>query len=184
MAQAKAQDKTLQRYKAQDTDFQRAFVPFQGGGTKKNRTYLLRIVYLFFHVETSVAFKVLSICCNTPTETFLPTAQNSFLNLSILMPFSFCCFLFHLFHISKTFPLEDFFHPEKQKSLKGRDQVNREGGAWCHAIFGQELLNTQLGAGRCACKSPIMRWANTLKESSKKFTGTKCSLSQQRQLVH
>ena len=38
-----------------------------------------------------------------------------------------------------------------------------------HAILGQKLLNTQHGVGRCAPKSPIMRWANMLKESSKKI---------------
>ena len=38
--------------------------------------------------------------------------------------------------------------------------------------------------GRCTHKSPIMKWANALKESSKKFTEAKCSLSQQCQLVH
>ena len=31
-----------------------------------------------------------------------------------------------------------------------------------HSVFGQKLLNTQHGVGRCACKSPIMKWANTL----------------------
>ena len=46
------------------------------------------------------------------------TAQNSFLNLSILMSFSaFAVFLFHLFHISGTFPFENFFHPGKQKEV-------------------------------------------------------------------
>ena len=40
-------------------------------------------------------------------------------------------------------PFEDFFHLGKQeKSHSGRDQVNREGGAWGHAVLGQKLLNT------------------------------------------
>ena len=30
------------------------------------------------------------------------------------------------------------------------------------AVFGQKLLNTQCGAGRCAHKSPIIKWANVL----------------------
>ena len=38
-----------------------------------------------------------------------------------------------------------------------------------HAIFGQKLLNTQCGVGRCARKSPIMKWVATLKESSKEI---------------
>ena len=32
-----------------------------------------------------------------------------------------------------------------------------------HAVFAQKLLNTQHCAGRCACKSPIMKWANTFR---------------------
>ena len=36
-----------------------------------------------------------------------------------------------------------------------------------HAIFGQKLLNTQPGMGRCTCESP-MKQANPLKKSSKK----------------
>ena len=47
------------------------------------------------------------------------------------------------------------------------DWVNREGGAWGHAAFGQKVLNTQHVVGSCACKSPIMKWANAFKESSK-----------------
>ena len=39
-----------------------------------------------------------------------------------------------------------------------------------HAVFVQKLLNTQGGVGRGACKLLIVKWANTLKESSKKFT--------------
>ena len=46
-------------------------------------------------------------------------------------------------------------------------------------FFCQKLLNTQHGVGRCANKSP-MKWANALKESSKKFTEAKGSLSRKR----
>ena len=82
----------------------------------------------------------------------------------------FCRFLFHVSHVNKTFLFEDFFHPGKQKKChSGRDHVTREGGAWGHAGFGQKLQNTQCGVGRCAHKSPIVKWTNTLKESSKKI---------------
>ena len=30
-------------------------------------------------------------------------------------------------------------------------------------LFGQKLLTTQCGVGRCACKLPIMKWAKVLK---------------------
>ena len=53
----------------------------------------------------------------------------------------------------------------------GRYQVNRKGGAWGSCwFFGQKLLNTQGSVGRCACKSPIVKWANALKESSKNYS--------------
>ena len=70
------------------------------------------------------------------------------------------------------------------KSRSGRDQANREGGAWAHVIFGKKkLLNTECGVDKCACKSPIMKWANALC-LPKNFTEAKLSLSQQCQLVH
>ena len=47
--------------------------------------------------------------------------------------------------------------------------MSKEGGAGDHAIFGQKLLTTQHSVGRCARKSPSVKWANALKESSKKF---------------
>ena len=113
----------------------------------------------------SVTIKVLSMWCNTPLPTF-STAQNSFWTdwfwrLLVLPPF-----VFHLFHIGKMFPFGDFFHLGKQNK-SGRYQVNREGGAWGHAVFGQKLLNIQCGVGRCTHKSP-KKWANVLKESSEK----------------
>ena len=36
-----------------------------------------------------------------------------------------------------------------------------------HDVFGQKLLNTQHSVGRCTRKSPIMKWADALKESLK-----------------
>ena len=82
---------------------------------------------------------------------------------------------------------EDFFHLGKQKNSRlGPDQVDGGTGHGDHAIFGQKLLNTQHSVSRCAHKTPTMKWANTLKASSKKFTEAerKHSLSQQCQLVH
>ena len=37
-----------------------------------------------------------------------------------------------------------------------------------HAIFGQKLLSTQCGVGRCTHKPLIMKWANTLSLQKKK----------------
>ena len=82
----------------------------------------------------------------------------------------FCLFLFHLLHISKMFPFEDFFSWGKQKSAaQGRIGWVGVVGHGGHAVFGEKLLNIQHSVGRCAGKSPIMKQANVLKESSKKF---------------
>ena len=96
--------------------------------------------------------------------------SKQFLNSSILMPFSASVvFCFTSPTLTKRFSLRTFFHPGKQKKChSGRDHVTREGGAWGHAGFGQKLQNTQCGVGRCAHKSPIVKWVNALKESSKK----------------
>ena len=45
------------------------------------------------------------------------------------------------------------------------------------------VLSTERGVGRCARKSPIMKWANVLKESLKESTEFECRLSPQRQRV-
>ena len=51
-------------------------------------------------------------------ETFFPLLKTVFELVDFLMPFSASAvFLFHLFHIGKTFPFEDFFHPGKQKEI-------------------------------------------------------------------
>ena len=97
----------------------------------------------------------------------------------------FCCFLFYLFHTNKTLPFQDLFHQGKQKNVAWGEttRIGRVGHSG-HEVFGQKLQNTQRCVGRCACKSPIVKWANVLKESLKKFTEVECSLSQQWQLVH
>ena len=96
---------------------------------------------------------------------FISTAENCFWTrwfwcLLVLLPF--------FSSISNTFPFEDFFHPEKQKKV-ARDEIVWVGrvGHRGHAVFGQKLLSTQCGMGMCARRSPVMKWANGLKESSK-----------------
>ena len=98
--------------------------------------------------------------------------SEQFQNSLIWMPFSaFAIFCFTSSTSAKPFPLRTFFHPGKQKkSCLGWDRVNREGGAQGgNLFFSQKLLNTQRSVGRCTCKSPIMKCANMLRESSKKF---------------
>ena len=61
-----------------------------------------------------------------------------------------------------------------------------EQGGWLHGVMLVLVKHcwTQCSVGRCTRKSPRMQWAKVLKESLKKFTEAKCSLSQQHQLVH
>ena len=114
--------------------------------------------------------------------------SKQFLSSSILMPFLasaiFCLFVSPLPH-QQNVPFEVFFHLGKQK--KSLMEKSGEWGGWGTGVmlfFGQKLLNTQHSVGRWAHESPIMKWANTLKESSKKFTVAEQDLSQQCQLVH
>ena len=112
--------------------------------------------------------------------------SKQFLNLSILMSLSASAiFGFTSFTSAKHFPLKTFFTlGNKPKCHLGEIGWIGMVGHRGHAIFGQKLLNTQCTVGRCTHKSPIMKWANALKESQKKFTEAEHSLSQQRQLVH
>ena len=112
--------------------------------------------------------------------------SKQFLNLSILMAFSASdrYFFFTSYTLAKCFPLRTFFiWGNTEKSLGVR---SGEKGGWGRGImpFGQKLLNTRCNVGRCACKSCIMKWAKELNILKKKCTEVKCSLSQQRQLVH
>ena len=66
--------------------------------------------------------------------------------------------------------LEDFFHPGRQKSSPGQDQVNREGGAQGSCWFWSKTAKQSArGVGRYAHKSPVMKGGNPLEESSKEI---------------
>ena len=99
------------------------------------------------------------------------------------MPFSASAvFCFTSFILAKHLLLRTFFIWGNKKVPWGETEWIRRVGNRGHAVFGQKLLNTHCSVGRCACNSPTMKWAKTLKES-KKFTEAECSLSQQCQLV-
>ena len=112
--------------------------------------------------------------------------SRQFLNLSILMPFSASTvFCFTSSTSAKCFPLRLFFMKgNKREVVQGEIRwIGRVG----HAGYCQFLVKhswTQRGVGRYAPKSPVMKWANALKESSKKFTEAEHSLSEQCQLLH
>ena len=116
---------------------------------------------------------------------FFPLLRTVFELVDFDAFYCFCCFLFHSSTWAKPFPLRTFFHPGKQKKPLGvrlGEQSHR--GQADHVLFGHNLLETQLSVGRCTGQSPIMKWTNGLKESSKKFTEAERSLSQHHQLLH
>ena len=107
--------------------------------------------------------------CNTPIETVFPLLKRV-LNSLILMPFSaYAIFCFTSSTLAKHLPLKTFFIWGNKKKVTGWDWVNRELGHGGHAIFGQKLMNTQHTVSQCTHKSPIVKWANALKESSKEI---------------
>ena len=136
-------------------------------------------------------FKLKSPSKYSPFDTihllrhFFPLLK-TVLNSLILIPFSASavyCFTSSI--LAKHFSLRIFFTWGNKKNVS-HSQIRwiRRVGHGSVAIFGPKLLNTQCSVGRCADKLPIMKWANVLKESSKKFTKAERSLSQQCQLVH
>ena len=63
------------------------------------------------------------------------------------------------------FPSEDFFpFREIKKVAQGEIGLIGRVGHGVMPYFGQKLLNTQHGVGRRTRQSPIMKWANVLKE--------------------
>ena len=103
--------------------------------------------------------------------------SKQFLNLSIFMPFSdSSIFCFTSSTLAKLSLWLHFSSGETKFSCLGEiGQIGRVGHSSC-VIFGQKLLNIWYRMGTSICKSPIMKWANALEESSKKFTEAKHSL--------
>ena len=141
----------------------------KGDPPKTWNLFIKHCVFILTCLNFSHLQSALQLLQHTNRDIF-STAQNSFWT----HPFWCRLVLLTLFvsslpHWQKHCPLRNFFHPGKQKVAGGEmwwiGRVTHEG----HTIFGQKLLNSQHGVGRCARKSPIMKWANVLKESSKKI---------------
>ena len=120
----------------------------------------------------------------TYLRRFFSTAQNSvwtpwFWCLLVLLSF----FCFPSSTLVKHLPLRAFFVRGNKTSLPSQIRwIGRVGHG------GHDLLVKNCwvfsSVDRWAGKSPVMKWANTLKESSKKLPEAEHSLSQQRQLVN
>ena len=134
-----------------------------GGPKDLGFTYKILCIYSclnFSHLQIT-----LHLMQYTSIEMFFPTAQNSFWTGRFFS--ASAIFHFTSSTLTKYFPLRTFFFfpsGETKKSHSGKNQVIGRVVHGGHALFGQKLLNTQCGVGRYACKSPIMKWANTLKE--------------------
>ena len=131
----------------------------------KNPDLFIKSVYLFLMFQLQLPSKYAPFAAIHLLRLFFHCSKQ-LLNLSILIPLSisaiFCC---HLFHIDKIF----FFMQVNKKSclvtLGKWGGVRHKG----HAVLCQKLLNTQHSLDGCACKSPIVKWANALKQSSRKI---------------
>ena len=111
------------------------------------------------------------------------SAAHHSLDSSILMASGASAyFLVHLFHISKTFSFNDFFHRGKQKKKSsGKDQGNRQGGGWGVLFLVKNWTLRAMWAGALV-NHPS--WEKALKSPPKKCTEAECSLSQKYQLEH
>ena len=132
-----------------------------------------KFIYKKLYILTCLNFshlKVLSIWCNTPIKTFFHCFEQ-FLNLLSLRPFSaFAIFFFvSLFPHGQNISLWRLFSSGEtpKKRHLGVNRVNRKGGAQGSCHFLSKTDEHSHNVGRCSCKELIMKWANTLKESSK-----------------
>ena len=96
--------------------------------------------------------------------------SEQFLNSLVLMSFGASA----IFHFTsswpaKCFPLRTFFIQGNKKSCSGQDWERREDEAQGSCLFWSKTAEHAAWCGQGTCKSPVMKWANALKESSKRI---------------
>ena len=134
------------------------------GGTPQNwicKNCIFILTHLHFSHPVSI---LLSIWCNTPTQMIFPLLRTVF---ELVNFDDFSCFTSSTW--AKCFPLRTFSSRKQEKVTRGKIGWIQRVGHGGHAGFGQKLMNTQHSVGRCARKSLIMKWADALREFSKKF---------------
>ena len=151
------------------------------GGTPQIWKYLLKIMY-------SYMFKLQSPSKYFPFNAIYPLRLfshcSTVLNASMLMPLVLLWFFVLPLPHGQNFSLWGLFSSRETKKVAwGENRWIGRVGHGDHAVFGQKLLNTQLGVGRSTHKSPIMKWANAL-SLQREFAEAKHSLSQQCRQVH
>ena len=136
-------------------------------GTPKYPDFIKNCVFILTCLNFSHLQSTLHLMQYTYQDIFFYCSKQ-FLNLLILMPLVLLPFFVSPLPHQQNVSLWGLLSlGNKKKLLLGQDGVNREGGGMgIMPFFGQKLLNTQ----RCGqlCSSPIMKWANALKESAKK----------------
>ena len=100
---------------------------------------------------------------------FFPVLQ-TVRNLLVLVPFSACAIFCFTSSTSEDVSLWWLFSTgETKKATGGKTGWIGRVGHGGHAHFGQKLLNTHRGTGRCTDKSPIMKRANGCWKSLQKI---------------
>ena len=143
-------------------------------GPPKQDLFIKSCVFILTCLKFSHLQSTVHLMQYTHQDIF-STAQNSFWTcqfwcLLVLLLFFKLFIYFFAPYTSAMFPSEDFFHQGNEKRVArgemGRIQRVRHGS---QAILCQKPPNTQCSVSRWALKSPMVKWANALKESSKKF---------------
>ena len=116
-----------------------------------------------------MTFNIFSIWCNTPIEMFSPLLKTVFELINFDAFWCFCFFVSSLSHWQNISLWGLYSSRETKKITWGEIGWIGRVGHGGHAGFGQKLLSTPCTVGRCTCKSPIVKWANTLKAPSKIF---------------
>ena len=120
-------------------------------------------------------------------QDFFPLLKTVFELINFDAFWCVCHFLFHLFHISKMFPFEDFIHLGKQTTKKATlnemESIERVGPFLVSGHFLWKTEHSVQWAG-ALINHPSWNGQTRWKSLHKKFTEAEGSFSQQRQLVH
>ena len=113
---------------------------------------------------------MLSIWCITSVEMFSPLLRTvfelvNFDTFLVLLPF----FLSPLPHWQNVSLWGLFLIPGNKKNVSGGEIRWREGVTGIMPFLVKNYWTPQWGTDKCTHKSPIMKWANRLKEASKKI---------------
>ena len=149
-----------------------------GGGAKPQEFIYIKFCIHFYMFKLDSPSRYSSSDAMHLLRHFFHCSKQ-FLNSSILMPFSASAIFCSTYStLAKRFSLSTFSYGETTTKKVTWGEIGWIGsvGHGVHVIFGQKLMNTQCGVGKCACKSPTIKWANVLEKSFKKSAEGKLSM--------